>query len=422
MQPNNDPPAPETATPPPSNAPLISDRRLNRFVLGLLGFVLMVWVFDFFSLLLQQILIAAFLVYLMLPIYHWLLEHGIRSVYAYGAIVGLLVLMGLSLGVAIRVSLEDLSVNLPTYRKNFTKVLDQVPVVGKKILENTFQGEDDSFESKGQSPEGNGRTEDPAVPQPSSQTPDVPTASPQVNTRTGRLEFDPNLLPLRALLNNLLDLSSQLFVVLVYLVFILLERTSFPNRIRSAFNPERTTQVMETIRQINSSISEYIYVKTFISFLTGLLSGIVLALFNVEFALLWGVLTFLVNFIPYLGAIAAVIFPSLLALVQFQSFPYALAVLTVLTVIQTFLGYWTEPRMTSQRVNLSPLVVILSLAFWGFLWGIVGMILAIPLTVVIKAVLENIEDGKFIAKLLSNEEPSFLQVPTVAEKPSGSIA
>src|SRR5262249_54128513 len=145
-----------------------------------------------------------------------------------------------------------------------------------------------------------------------------------------------------------------------------------------------------------------IAVKAWISFVTAILSFAVLAAFRVEFAVVWGILIFLLNFIPYVGVLVAVAPPVLLAFLQFDEVWRGIAVAGLLIGVQVFTGQYMEPRLAGKRLNLSPLLIILSLAFWGYLWGPVGMILAVPLTVVCKIVLENIPETKAVGTLMSN--------------------
>ena len=128
------------------------------------------------------------------------------------------------------------------------------------------------------------------------------------------------------------------------------------------------------------------------------------AAFGVEFAVMWGVLIFRFNFIPYLGSLVAVSLAIVLSFLQYAEEPWKPRLLTLLLLlVQRVVDNFIEPRLTGQKLGLSPLIVLLSLAFWGWLWGVVGMILAVPLTVIGKIVLENIRETKPLATLISNE-------------------
>jgi predicted PurR-regulated permease PerM len=208
----------------------------------------------------------------------------------------------------------------------------------------------------------------------------------------------------RAAVGNFLEFLTATFVVLIYLIFLIAERVSLPGRIARAFGETRTKEIMTVVEAINRSIHDYIALKTFVSFLQGFLSFVVLAAFGVEFAVMWGVLIFLFNFIPYIGSLVAVSLPILLSFLQYAEEPWKPLLITLLLLlIQRIVDNFIEPRLTGQKLGLSPLIVLLSLAFWGWLWGVVGMILAVPLTVIGKIILENIRETRPLATLISNE-------------------
>jgi AI-2 transport protein TqsA len=208
----------------------------------------------------------------------------------------------------------------------------------------------------------------------------------------------------RSAVGNFLEFLTATFVVLVYLIFLLAERVSLPRRISRAFGEGRAKEIMAVVEAINRSVHDYIALKTFVSVVQGLLSFAVLATFGVEFAVMWGVLIFLFNFIPYLGSLVAVSLPILLSFLQYAEEPWKPLLITLLLLlIQRVVDNYVEPRLAGQKLGLSPLLVLLSLAFWAWLWGIVGMILAVPLTVIGKIILENIRETKPLATLISNE-------------------
>ena len=193
----------------------------------------------------------------------------------------------------------------------------------------------------------------------------------------------------------------NVFLVLLFMIYILLGRDSFYDRVRRAFASSGTDRVMVTVKNINDQIQEYLIVKTIISVITGVLATIVLLAFGVDFAVVWGMLTFLLNFIPNIGSTIATIPPILLALLQFDSLMRPLWITISLLVIQMTMGNFVEPKFLGKRLDLSPLVVILFLIFWGYLWGIVGMILAVPIAATIKIVTENIKSLRPISVFMS---------------------
>ncbi len=201
-------------------------------------------------------------------------------------------------------------------------------------------------------------------------------------------------------LGSFVGIVADTLVVIFFMIFILLEVDKLPERIRWAYGPEQSVEIMEVGETINLSVIKYLGVVTLINFTIAVSYVVILLIMGEEFAILWGVLAFLLNFIPYLGSYVAVFLPVLTALVQFSP-ATALVLLVVLISIQVFLGNFVQPRIMGRNLNLSPLVVLISLAFWGWLWGITGMFLAVPITATIKIVLEHLPSTQNIARLMS---------------------
>lgn len=192
-------------------------------------------------------------------------------------------------------------------------------------------------------------------------------------------------------------------LVLLAMFFMLLEGPRLPARLRAALQHDlqgrgRTSQILRDVRR-------YLGVKTIVSAATGLLVGLWLSLLKVDFPLLWGLLAFLLNYIPNLGSIVASLPPALLALIQHNP-ARALLVLGGYLVVNVVLGNLVEPQIMGRRLGLSPLVVFLSLLFWGWVWGPFGALLSVPLTVSIRVLLEHSERGRWIAVLLARRVPA----------------
>ena len=160
---------------------------------------------------------------------------------------------------------------------------------------------------------------------------------------------------------------------------------------------------IDIINRISRSINTYFTVKTGISLLTGLLSYIVLLIIGVDFAALWAFLIFLFNYIPYVGSLVATLLPAIFAVFQFASFAFFFWVFLAIEAIQILAGNYIEPRIMGKSLNLSPLVVILSLSFWGTIWGVPGMILSVPIISVLTIVMSHFESTKWIAILFSEK-------------------
>jgi len=132
------------------------------------------------------------------------------------------------------------------------------------------------------------------------------------------------------------------------------------------------------------------------------LSYIILIFLGVDYSEFWAFLIFLLNYIPTVGSLIATIFPALLALIQFESFTYFLIVFVSIALIQFIIGNIIEPRLMGRSLNLSALVVLFSLALWGSIWGVVGMFLCVPITVILMIIFSNFEKTRPIAVLLSS--------------------
>jgi predicted PurR-regulated permease PerM len=196
---------------------------------------------------------------------------------------------------------------------------------------------------------------------------------------------------------------KNLLLVLIFLVFMLLGKPYFQSKIERAFPDSQGEKVNRVTATIASQISRYLSIKVLISAITGMLVWLVLQLMGVDFPITWGMLAFLLNFIPTVGSIVATIPPVLLALVQFYpNLWMAVAVLAALALIQQVIGNFIEPKLMGENLNLSPVVILISLVFWGWLWGITGALLSVPIAAAIKIVCENIEMLKPISVLMGS--------------------
>ncbi len=204
------------------------------------------------------------------------------------------------------------------------------------------------------------------------------------------------------ILNNLRGFGSTFFFIVLYASFLFAERIQFANKFDLATRDTvQRDQALALVNRINDRVGTYLLVKTFINIILGLLSYLVLWAIGIEFALFWAILIAVLNYIPYVGSLIAVIFPVLLSLAQFGTLGMAAITLVTLTVLQTFVASFLEPRLMGRTFNLSPLVVLLALAFWTALWGLPGAILAVPLTSSLVIVLAEIKATRPFAIMLS---------------------
>ena len=184
---------------------------------------------------------------------------------------------------------------------------------------------------------------------------------------------------------------SNAILVMIFLVFMLLAKPYANDKLRAAFSPERADALIDITNTISRQIGAYLGALFVISLVTGLVVWGVLEWMGVEFAFTWGLLAFVLNFIPTLGSIVASIPPVLMALVQFAPDIWpAVGVALVLFAIQQTLGNFIAPKVYGDRLNLSPVVILLFLVFWGWLWGITGALLAVPIAAAIQIALAHI--------------------------------
>lgn len=213
--------------------------------------------------------------------------------------------------------------------------------------------------------------------------------------------IDPNaaMSLVSTLLSQLSSAMSSIFLLLLTVVFMLLEVPQLPAKLQQLM--ARPTEGMGAIQRALDSVSRYLVLKTAISLVTGVIIWGMLVLLEVRFAFIWGLLAFALNYIPNIGSVLAAI-PPIAQVLVFGGVYDALVVLTGYLLINLIFGNILDPRLMGRGLGLSTLVVFLSLIFWGWLLGLVGMLLSVPLTIIAKIALEQTQGGKSIAILLSD--------------------
>jgi len=208
-----------------------------------------------------------------------------------------------------------------------------------------------------------------------------------------------------SLVSSLSGFVANSAVVLVYVVFFLLEDASYGIKMDRLF-PEKKheyTKFIHNLRSINESIRYYIWSMTAISFVTGVVSYIVLLIMGVEYAFLWSFLVFILNFSPYIGPLISSLFPAVFAVIITGELIQFVYVFAAMEIIQIIIGNFIQPMVMGKGTNLSPIPVIVALAFWGMLGGIVGMLLAVPIMAVLVIICSQIPSARYIAILLSEK-------------------
>ena len=208
----------------------------------------------------------------------------------------------------------------------------------------------------------------------------------------------------RSIASSLTSILASGGLILIYLGFLFLEQGHFNKKIAALVSDrEREQDINKLLHRIRDDIQKYVIIKVFTSSLTGILSYVFLRFMEVDFAGVWGLIIFLLNFIPTVGSIVATIFPALIAFAQSDGYSLFFIVLSGVGLIQICIGNILEPRLTGSSFNLSPIVILLNLALWGYIWDIPGMFLCVPFLIIITIILSHFPQTRPIAVMLSSD-------------------
>jgi AI-2 transport protein TqsA len=209
----------------------------------------------------------------------------------------------------------------------------------------------------------------------------------------------------RNALNSISGIVANLAVVLVYVIFFLLETANRNQKIEKLFpgKGERNNRFFQNMNHFSKTIRTYLWSKTIISLATGVISYFILLILGVDYAFFWSFLIFLLNFIPYIGPLISSLLPAIFA-VLISGDPWRfIYVFAAMEGVQIIIGNFIEPKIFGKGSNIGPVTVILALAIWGMIWGITGMILAVPITAVIVILFSQIPSTRNLAILLSEK-------------------
>jgi AI-2 transport protein TqsA len=319
---------------------------------------------------LKPLMIAVFFCILISPIERLLVRIRVPRAAAYLLIFALVLAAGFFMGKLISLNVKAFSDELPVYEETVKARVEQLDESISNMAIIRELGVSDEFSLKDLIASGYLSAE-------------------KVKTLTARS------------IGSFFSVAGNALVVLLLMIFILLEADHFPARVVYAYGEARSQKILGVAQTIVRDVMKYLTVKTVIAAVSGGIFAGLLGACGVEFFVLWGVSAFVLHFIPYIGSYVAVLLPTAMVFIQFSP-SAALLMLGVLVVIQLLLGSYLEPRVVGRELKLSPLFIVLALAFWGWVWGIVGMFLAIPITATIKIVMENFSGTRGIARLMSD--------------------
>lgn len=328
----------------------------SRFLLSMAAFVVVVAGMKAADTLLIPFLLSLFIAVISAPPLFFLKGKGVPGGLAMILVVGMIIVTGVLMAWLVGGSLDDFTNNLPKYQESL------------KLQSTNFVTW-------------------------------LSTLGVELNVQTITTYFNPAKAMAMAgkLMGGLGNVLTEAFLILITVIFMLLEANAFQAKLKNhAESPERS---LARVKAITSSIKQYMVIKTSTSMLTGILIGVWLWILDIDYPVLWGVLAFLFNYVPNIGSIIAAVPAVLLALIQFG--PQASLWTAVgYLVVNSLVGNVIEPRFMGKGLGLSPLIVFISLVFWGWILGPVGMFLSVPLTMTMKIVLDSNHDTRGLAAML----------------------
>lgn len=328
---------------------------IARFLLVMASFVVVVAGMRAAESLLIPFLLSLFIAIICTPPLIWLRDKGVPNALAMLIVVAAIVICGIGVGAIVGSSINDFRGDLPGHQVRLT------------LLTSEFFGY-------------------------------LETLGISVDVAQLREGFNPSA-ALSMAGNTLAQFGNMMtnaFLILLTVIFILGEEVGFTEKLKLLGNSDKT---LAAIERFTRGVNQYVAIKTMVSLLTGFLILIWLWILGVDYFILWGVLAFLLNFVPTLGSIIAAVPAVLLAIIQLSVGDAVLVGIGFL-VVNVVVGNVLEPKIMGKGLNLSALVVFLSLVFWGWVLGPIGMLLSIPLTMTVKIALESFEDTRWIAVIL----------------------
>jgi AI-2 transport protein TqsA len=343
--------------------------KLTAYFLGFIVFIILVAILYALSDILIPFVLAIFLTFLFHPLLKYLNRRKIPKAVALFLIIILVSLLYYLFGLLIVSSLSAFPERMELYVGNLKKFLDVLLVPLNLTL-----------------------TEAASIF-------NIDLKNLNVDSIFGSL-FEAGII--QNVVNSITVMLGDFFIVLIFWIFMIMGKERFEDRLKFAF-AENRGMVVKNLDTIDTQLQSYLLIKTILSLFTGLIATIILLIFNVDFAIIWGLLTFLLNFIPNIGSLIATIAPISVGLLEFGLGWHTVSLAALLLLNQSIIGNLVEPHFLGRKMDLSPVFVLFSLIFWGWIWGFVGMFLAVPIAASIKIFCSNIEPLKPVAILMGTK-------------------
>lgn len=339
---------------------LKSTRRKGSAVITVAAIIVIIFGMQMAKVILVPFLIASFLALITARPMLWLLGKRVPSFLAALLVVSAIMLMLAVVGVILGSSIAEFTAALPGYQARLDVIVDGALAFAIKHF-----NVDDSIENLGDM-------------------------------------INPGWVMglVASILNSLKDVLTNTFLIIFTMIFMLLEVSSVSTKVQAAFG--RSTDSLEGPREFLHNLGRYLGIKTLVSIATGLCAGLLAWSIGLDFPLLWAMLAFLLNYVPTIGSIIAAVPAVLLALVQLG--PSAAGATAIgFAAINVVFGNVIEPRLMGYGVGISPLIIFVGLVFWGWVFGPVGMLLSVPLTMTLKLALESDDRTRWVAILIGSE-------------------
>lgn len=357
---------------------LIKHTRAAAYFLGFISFVLFVYILMALREILVPVTIAVFLTYLFHPLLAYMKNKGIPKWLSLIMILIFVALIGYLTGLLLISAASDLPDRLQMYFENISSFLSGI----LKPFDLTLREFASWFK--------------------------IDLQRFKFSTLFEKL-FEAGVI--QNLFNSLSSMVGDFFISLVFWVFMMLGKVKFEERLTVAFSA-KSSVVTENLSNINVQLQSYLIIKTVLSLIVGIITTIVFMIYGIDFAILWGVLTFVLNFIPNIGALIATIAPLIIGLLQYGLGITIISMAVILFLIHNIVGNLIEPHYLGRHMDLSPVFVLFSLIFWGWIWGIAGMFLAVPIAAAMKILFSNIEPLKPIAILMGSKATQINSINT----------
>ncbi|MBM6550212.1 AI-2E family transporter [Marinomonas ostreistagni] len=336
-------------------------RSATQWLISIAAFILIIAGLKEASQVVVPFMLAAFIAIICSPFLNFLTRRNVPTWAAIIIIVFVILLLLSSIGLLVGASLDNLSQQLPEYRERFASemsmIFNHLSSVGINISYEQVKGYAD------------------------------PSSLMSLFTNT---------------LASLGSVLTNMFLVIMTVVFILLEASEIPKKL--AYALDDSGHSMERVNQFISTVNRYLVIKTLVSIATGVFITIWVSVLGLDFPIIWGVCAFLLNFVPNIGSIIAAVPAVFLGFVQLGAFD-AFMVGVGFVIVNVVMGNFIEPRFMGKGVGLSPLVVFLSLILWGWVFGPVGMLLSIPLTIILKIAFEANPKMRWLAVMIDSKAP-----------------